>query len=217
MNFFELIKSRRSIRKFSPQSISRDLIEKIIESGAYAPSACNIQGWRFVVVDEPLLKEKIFDLGGSAIIRSAPVVILVFYDNRTTNTEYADYIQSAAAAMQNMLLAAAELGLGACWVAHLPRKKDLRKLFNSPKYFEPIAAMLLGFKDGSPDTAMPRKFALAKIVGYNAFADIAEKTGAPDNLFLKRLARKIYYRLPGGPKKLLNNFIDKNFVKKFKN
>lgn len=216
MDLFESIKSRRSVRNFSAQTVGRDLIEKIIEAGTLAPSACNIQGWRFVAIDRPELKEKIFDLGGSATIKSAPVFILIFYDNRTTNAEYADYVQSAAAAMQNMLLAAQELGLGACWVAHLPRKKDLQKLFGAPRHFEPIAGLILGHKSGSLLAPMPRKFALADIIGYNAFNfEAAEE--APANLLPKRLARKIYYCLPAPLKKILNDFIDKNFVKKFKN
>lgn len=216
MEFFELIKSRRSVRNFSAQAVSQELIEKIIEAGTFAPSACNIQGWRFVVIDKTELKEKIYNLGGAIIIKSAPIIILVFYDRRTTNLEYVDYVQSAAAAMQNMLLAAEELGLGACWVAHLPRKKDLQKLFNAPRHFEPIAAMLLGFKGERPPVQMPRKFALEKIIGYNAFA-LNETEETPANLLLKQVARKIYYRLPVALKKPLNNLIDKKFVKKFKN
>jgi len=216
MDIFELIKTRRSARKFDARKIDPGLIEKIIEAGTYAPSACNIQGWRFVVLNKPEIKEKIFDLGGTVIIKSAPIVILVFYDRRTTNIEYSDYIQSASAAIQNMLLAATELGLGSCWIAHLPSKKDLQKLFNVPSHFEPIAAMALGHKDSSVIAQMPRKFALEKIIGYNAF-NLTEAGEGTANLGLKRFLRKIYYFLPTSFKRILNNFIDKRFVKKFKN
>src|SRR4030042_6106215 len=110
MEFFELIKSRRSYRKFSAQPVARELIEKIIEAGTFAPSACNIQGWQFIVIDKQEIKERIFNMGGAMPIKTAPAIIFVLYDNCTTNIEYVDYVQSGAVFIQNMLLATEHLG-----------------------------------------------------------------------------------------------------------
>lgn len=215
MDFFELIKTRRSVRRFAQKPLDRAIIEQIIEAGAMAPTACNIQGWRFVVVDEDNLKQKIVDMGGSVIIKTAPVAIFVFYDNRTTNTEYKDYIQSASAAAENMLLAAHHLGLGACWINHLPQKKDLQKLFRVPIYFEPILCIILGEKM-QPPTEVPRKHSLDQIIGYNIFKNTAtEQTKKISTM--EKILRKIYYMMPTFLKNKFNKFIDKKFVKKFNN
>ena len=89
---------------------------KVIEAGMWAPSACNLQNWKFIVIDNQNLKEKLVDWGAAIFIKHAPMAILVLYDNRTANIEYQDHIQSAAAAIQNMLLAAISLELGTCWI-----------------------------------------------------------------------------------------------------
>jgi len=92
----------------------------------------------------------------------------------------------------------------------------LQKLFNAPNNFEPIACIILGHKNTQEITTIPRKYTLEKIIGFNTFNQegAIEKSTNPR---LIRLARKIYYFLPTGLKKPLNNFIDKKFVKKFKN
>jgi len=217
MDFFDLTKTRRSIRKFKDRPPKREVIEKIIEAGQWAPSACNIQGWRFVVIEKDALKEKIFDMGGSIIIKTAPIAILVFYNKQTVNTEYQDYIQSASAAIQNMLLATHHLNLGACWINHLPRKKDLQKLFNVPPKYEPIACIILGEKANEQPKDMPRKHKLNQIIGYNTFKDEATSKEKEKKNTTNKILRKIYYLMPTFLKKILNNFIDKRFVKKFDN
>jgi len=147
MDFISLIKTRRSIRLFQDKKIDRKTAKKIIEIATYAPSACNIQGWRFIVVDDQTKKQEIVDHGGSINIKNAPLGILVLYDNRTKNTEYADDVQSAAAAIQNMLLKIHDLGLSACWTCHLPSRKQLRKIFNIPKIISNQTSSII-FKNG---------------------------------------------------------------------
>lgn len=218
MDIYEVIKNRRSIRIFQDKPVEKHLIEQIIEAATYAPSACNIQGWKFIVVDKPDLKDKIFDYGGSILIKKAPMGILVVYDNRTKNTEYQDYIQSAAAAIQNLHLAAINLGLGTCWNCHLPTKKRLRKLFNIPSYFSPIAYILVGYPKNQP-REVQRKYTLPQIMAYNKFSsDWPTEKVNPIILLIKKILVKIYYMSPTFiKKKLLNKFLDENFVKKFEN
>lgn len=218
MDFLSIIKTRRSVRSFQSKKVDRDLIKKIIEMGTYAPSACNIQGWSFIVVDDQEKKQQIVDRGGSVNIKNAPVGILVLYDNRTKNTEYADHIQSAAAAIQNILLTAHYFGIATCWICHLPSKKQLRKIFKIPSSLSPIAYIIMGYKKTEP-IAVPRKYSLDEIIGFNTFSlkTSIEKISRL-NLFIKKTLMKIYYLAPLFiKKKWLNKFIDKNFVKKFGN
>lgn len=218
MDFFSLIKTRRSIRSFQEKKVNRETVKKIIEMAIYAPSACDIQGWRFIVVDDERKKQQIVDMGGSVNIKNAPLGILALYDNRTKNTEYADHIQSAAAGIQNLLLAVHYLGLGACWICHLPPKKQLRKIFRISKALSPIAYIIIGYKKNEP-TAMPRKYNLDDIINFNVFSSqIPLKRINPIKLFILRILIKSYSLMPVFVKsKWLNKYLDKKFVKKFKN
>lgn len=218
MDIFEAIKNRRSVRVFQDKPVGKELIEKIIEAGIHAPSNCNVQGWRFIVIDKQEAKDKIVENGGAVLIKKAPAGILVVYDNRTKNFEYKDYIQSAAASMQNIFLAATALGLGCCWLNHLPSQRILRKILNIPGHFSPIGFLMLGYPKHIPHP-VARRYKLEQVISYNTFGDnlAAEKTSAL-KLFLTRALVKIYYLIPLFIKKgFLNKFVDKYFVKKFEN
>lgn len=140
-DFLTIINSRRSVRNFTAEPVDKNLIAKIIDVATRAPSACNIQGWHFIAVDDEKIKQELVDRGGSIIIKNAPTGILVLYDNRTKDTEYNDYIQSAAAAIENLILAATYYELSSCWLCHLPTKRQLKKF--SP--YLPILTLLPTF------------------------------------------------------------------------
>ncbi len=218
MDFLDVINSRRSIRNFTSEPVSKDLIAKMIETAVKAPSACNVQGWQFIVVDGEEIKQKLVDHGGSIVIKNAPVGILVLYDNRTENTEYYDFIQSAAAGIENLLLAATYYGLGSCWLCHLPTKRQLRKIFSIPSYFDPIAYVLLGHKRKEP-VEVPRKYKIENLMGYNEFRPNPLSKNPPElSTIFRKLLIKIYYLAPLFIKKrFLNKFLDRHFVKKFDN
>lgn len=214
MELQSAIKNRRSVRKFSDQKIEPALISQIIELAAFAPSACNIQGWRFIVVKDQKLKEEIVKMGAAPFIKDAPLGILVVYDRRTDNTEYQDHIQSAAAAIQNLLLAAFEKELGACWICHLPPQKELRRLFNIPSSYLPLAYVALGYpaQEAKP---VARRNKTEDLIGYDSFPKTAakEEKKAPN----RKILRKLYFALPVGVKRILFPIVDKYFTKKFDN
>lgn len=214
MELREAIKTRRSIRKFSGQKIEKEILEKIIEAGNNAPSPCNTQGWKFILIDDPNIKNKIFENGGSHVIKNAPYGILTLYNKATSdNLEYSDWIQSSAAAIQNMLLTIHDLNLGGCWICHLPRKKTLNKILGIKNPYSPIAYIAFGFPERTP-VEIPRKNRVNEIYALNKFIWQPAKT--PLNIYVKRIAKKIYYRLPLFIKKLIFPLVDK-FVKKFHN
>lgn len=115
----ELIKSRRSRRKFTARPVDQALVEDILEAGRWAPSGMNNQPWRFVVVREPVLKARLAGLTRyGAIIDGAPVVIPVFIHKPSMYNETKDH-QSVGACLQNMLLMAESQGLGAVWLGEI--------------------------------------------------------------------------------------------------
>ena len=218
MELDTVIKKRRSIRIFQDQPVEKKVIKLLIDAAIHAPSACNIQGWKFIVVDDIKIKNKLVDFGGAQTIKKAPLGILVLYDNRSKEIERMDYIQSAAAAIQNLLLKATELGLGSCWICHLPTNKNLRKIFKVPDHFSPIAYILLGYPQQAAKE-VARKYSLDQIMNYNQFsADWPSHKINKFNLMLNKILVKIYYLAPNLLKKrLLNKILDKKFVKKFDN
>lgn len=214
MDLEEAIKTRRSIRKFSEQKISNEILEKIIEAGNYAPSHCNTQGWKFILVDDPAIKSRIFYAGGSPVIKNSPYGILVCYDVSTSdNFEYCDWIQSSSAAMQNMLLCLHNLGLGGCWVCHLPAKKTLKKILGIKSGYQPVAYLAFGYPLAAP-ASIPRRNQIDNIMSKNAFIWPAKKT--PLKVYIKRLGKKIYFSLPSFVKKIIFPLVDKH-IKKFQN
>lgn len=214
MELKDAIKNRRSCRRFLDKKIEPELIKQIIEAATFAPSACNIQGWRFIVISDQKLKEEVFKKGGAKFIQDAPLGILIAYDRRTDNLEYQDYVQSAAAAVQNLLLTAFENDLGACWICHLPNKKDLARLFNISSSYDPIAYVALGYPAQKTETVL-RKYELDKLIGYNRFPESIKET--EKKMPGKKWLRKIYYALPTGLKRILFPLVDKYFTKKFNN
>lgn len=218
MNLKEAIETRRSVRHFQNKPVAKYLIEQIVKAANFAPSACNIQGWKFIIVEKSELRERLYDQGGSIVIKNSPSGILVLYPNQTANYKYNDHLQSASAAIQNMLLTAHELGLGTCWICHLPPPRKIKKIFKIPKYFSPIAYIAIGYPE-RPAGAMPRRHSPEEIINTNEFSSDWEKervSGA--NITFKKILTTFYHLAPLFIKKgLLNKFIDRNFVKKFDN
>jgi len=145
MDAFELIKTRRSIRKFTDEPVSDDIIYRVIESGTWAPSGMNNQPWRFAVIRDNALKAEISGLTHySKIVKGANVLIAVFLDNSLSYDRTKD-TQAIGACIQNMLLYIHSIGLGAVWLGEILKSKDrLIELVEGPKECELMAVIALG-------------------------------------------------------------------------
>ena len=158
----DLIKTRRSVRKFRDTAVGDDELSAIIEAGMYAPSAGNEQAWQFVVLRGEALGEYL-RLNGN-VPRSAPAGILVCADR--TREKYKGMNTAAldcAAATQNMLLAAHARGLGAVWTAVFDTAKDgVTALLGLPGGVEPFAFIPVGHYDGARGE-VPERFDTSRI------------------------------------------------------
>jgi nitroreductase len=182
MNTLEAIAARRSIRKFQETPVPEEVLRQILQAGIQAPSGKNRQPWRFVVVQGDaraemarVMREGIANLEGQGIetgsakwsvkiMERAPVTVFVF----NPYTEYAQPlddigkqmmnvvdVQSAGAAIQNMLLAATDLGLGSLWICDVfSAYVELCEWLGETHQM--IAAVALGYPDEAPG-ARPRK------------------------------------------------------------
>ena len=146
MNLINLIKTRRSIRRFTDEPVSDDLINKIIEAGTWAPSGKNNQPWKFAIIKDQDLKAQVAELTHySKCILSANVLIAVFLDNSSGYHEIKD-AQAIGACLQNMLLTIHDQGLGAVWLGEILKNRDkVRELVNGDEKLELMAVVALGY------------------------------------------------------------------------
>jgi nitroreductase len=144
MDFFEVVKNRKSVREYSDKAVAKDLIEKIIDAGRLAATARNEQPWEFVVTSDKKILKKICDMcPNGPFIKDASHLIAVF----SKDTKY--YIEDCSAATQNMLLAIEALGLGGCWVAGDKKHyaEDTRKIFNAPDGYKLVSMITIGYPE----------------------------------------------------------------------
>ena len=145
METFEIIRTRRSIRKFTEDHVPDDVIDRIIEAGTWAPSGLNNQPWQFAVIKDGELKKQISTLTHySRIVLSAEVLIGVFLDNASSYDRTKD-CQAIGASIQNMLLYIHSIGLGAVWLGEVLKSKDkVLELVQGPEDLELMAVIALG-------------------------------------------------------------------------
>jgi nitroreductase len=145
METFEIIRTRRSIRKFTEDHVPDDVIDRIIEAGTWAPSGLNNQPWKFAVIKDAGLKKQISGLTHySRIVLSANVLIGVFLDNSVSYDRTKD-TQAIGSCIQNMLLYLHSIGLGAVWLGEILKNKDrVLDLVGGSDEFELMAVIALG-------------------------------------------------------------------------
>jgi nitroreductase len=140
------IRERRSIREFTEQPIERDLLEKIIRAGIWAPSGLNNQPWRFVIIQNEAIRARLAALTRyTHIVKAAPALIAVYLDQEKMYDRVKDH-QAAGACIQNMLLTAHELGLGAVWLGQILAKKDkVNEVLRLNSQYELAALLAFGY------------------------------------------------------------------------
>lgn len=183
MEFFDLVKNRRSIRRYKPDLVKKEDILKVLDAANWAPSAMNWQPWEFIVVSGKRLKEmgisyenvvrnfsqSLYGKDDDQIISSkefikfaavyggAPLAIVVLAKLSDKPDEQKSNLESVSAAMQNLVLAAADLGLGTCWMTSpIDDENYLRRILDIPNDREIVAVTPLGYPDITPPKP-PRK------------------------------------------------------------
>lgn len=150
----EVIRERRSIRKFKNIMIDEEVIPRLIEASIWAPSSCNRQPLQFIVVSDKEGKKVLANsVGGQRNILDAPTVIIVCVNKlkypKILKNNIAPFLD-AGVAIQNLLLMAHSLGLGACIVAGKVKGKLVREYFVIPEHYKVIGLILIGFPDEEP-------------------------------------------------------------------
>ena len=150
MDVLEAMHTRRSIRKFTGEPVGVEQMDMLLRAAMAAPSAGNAQPWRFIVVTDRALLDKVPDIHPyAAMCRQAPAAVLVCGDP-TLERYKGFWVQDCAAAVQNLLLAARSLELGAVWTGIYPdegRMRGIRELFAVPEHIMPLALIPVGPTD----------------------------------------------------------------------
>lgn len=153
MSVLNTIKKRRSIRRYLDVAVEWDKVVQILEAGRWAPSAGNLQEWKFVVISDKDTKRKVANAClKQHWVESAPIIIVIcsmhekpvqFYGDRGLNVYM---LQNSAAAAENMLLTATDLGLGSCWVGAFDEEM-MCDAINIPNRCRPLVVLTLGYAD----------------------------------------------------------------------
>lgn len=151
------INQRRSIRTYTGEEIPLETLREIVRAGIRAPSGLNNQPWRFVLIRDPEMRRQLAEQTTYRhIVLAAPALIAVFLDRRAMYDEIKDH-QAAGACLQNMLLAAEALGLGAVWLGQIRKNKaEVARLLGLGEEMDLAAMVALGRPEGSTPPS-PRK------------------------------------------------------------
>ena len=169
--FLEIIRTRRSYRSYQPEQITDEQLNAVLEAGTYAPTSRGLQSPFIVAIQNEELKARLAKMNAEIMgvttnpYYDAPTYVLVFVPSDAPNG-----IQDASLVMENMMLAAHAQGLGSCWI-HREREmfateegKELMQQWGLPEGLVGIAALTLGYPNGEPSPAKPRKEGYARVI-----------------------------------------------------
>lgn len=175
--FFEQIKKRRSIRKFTDQPVEKEKIDKLVEAALRAPSSRSFNPWRFIVVDQPDLLKKLARAKphGASFLANAPLGIVVCGDQSASDV----WVEDASIASIFIHLAAQDLDLGSCWIQI--RKRDHTQSLSADAYIKELLNI--------PDNIMIESIIA---IGYpdEVKNGHSKKTLAYDKVFFNRYGAK---------------------------
>ncbi|MFP4620755.1 MAG: nitroreductase family protein [Bacteroidales bacterium] len=180
MDILKTIQIRQSTRNYSPVPVEREKLERCLEAARLAPSACNAQPWKFIVVDEPELKKEVagaakhMSFGMNQFVDEAPVIIAIVMEPANVTSEFGSKIKrkhyplmDIGIAAEHFCLQATEEGLGTCLLGWLNEKKA-KKALNIPSRRRVPLMISVGYPATDKKKSRKRKD-LDKIVSYNAY------------------------------------------------
>ncbi len=155
MSFLSIAQKRYSCRSYQSKALSDELLLQVMEAARVAPSAKNLQPWKFIVVRKTEQLEKIYQCYKRDWIRTAPAIIIAIGDhaNAWWRTDGKDFTSiDLSIAIDHITLAATDLGMATCWVCNF-NAMLCSELFDLPAGLEPIALIPIGFQNESNNSS----------------------------------------------------------------
>ena len=169
--FLDIIRTRRSYRSYKPEQITDEQLNAVLEAGTYAPTSRGLQSPFIVAIQNEALKARLAKMNAEIMgvttnpYYDAPTYVLVFVPADAPNG-----VQDASLVLENMMLAAHAQGLGSCWI-HREREmfatevgKELMQQWGLPEGLVGIGALSLGYPEGEPAPAKPRKEGYTRVI-----------------------------------------------------
>ena len=172
MNFYELAKSRYSVRNFLQKEVAKETIEKILAYGHIAPTGCNMQPQRILVIEDEEQLMKLKNCTRSHF--DAPLAMLICYHKNEGWTRRYDGAKSApvdcSIVTTHLMLGAWEFGIGSCWVMSFD-PVAMRESYNIPDELEPVALLVMGYpsEDSVPAPMHEQVRPMEDLISYNSF------------------------------------------------
>jgi nitroreductase len=181
MALLDLIKHRKSVRDFLDKPVEREKIIMCLEAARLAPSASNSQPWRFIVVDDKQLKDKLCDAAFSGIYwinsfcKTAPVMVVVISEKSKflariggmfRGTKY--YLIDIGIACEHFVLEAEDLGLGTCWIGWF-NERAVKSILNIPDNKKIDILIALGYYDREKLGPEHSREPINEIVSFNSY------------------------------------------------
>ncbi|MFH1455425.1 MAG: nitroreductase family protein [archaeon] len=163
MDTIKVMKNRRTVREFSDKPVDMDILGKIVDAARFAPSAGNLQNWKFIFVEDPKMKRKIAKISQNQTwMTSASVLIVVCNDYKEVQNLYGKQqgqlysIQNVTLAAGHLLLAAEALGVSTAWVA-VNDDFEMRAALGIPENVDPEIVIAVGYSAEVEVTTPPKK------------------------------------------------------------
>ena len=153
MDPLELLKGRRSIRKYKSKPVEEEKILKCLEAARWAPSASNKQPWEFIIVKDEKIRHKLAEIHPYAKFVAESPIVFVPLTNPDIHPKY--HMSDTGLTIQNFMLQAHALDLGTCWAGVIGAsfEPELKKLLNVPNHLNIMAIVALGYPDQSRESS----------------------------------------------------------------
>ena len=165
-DLLSLIRRRRSIRRFQRRPLPKEILERLIEAARWAPSASNVQPWQFIVVTDEEVRRAVgrearFLFVKSYHVAEAPAIIVICGDPRSPF-----YLHDCCIAGTHILLEAAALGLGTCWIG-LFKEERIKEILRIPERWKVVALIAVGYPAEEPTP--PPRLKLEEVLHWEGF------------------------------------------------
>ncbi len=171
MKVLDVIQKRRSVRKYKEDPIPEKDLMSVLEAARLAPSGKNFQPWKFIIIKDKALKEKLAQASaGQFFMAEAPIIIVGcgFPDN--CYAHMGRYMKSwsvdVTIALEHLILQAQEEGLGTCWIGSF-EEEEVKAILNIPENVKVLALIPLGYPDEIP--RFRKRKSLDEIISYDRF------------------------------------------------
>jgi nitroreductase len=171
MSVLKVIQKRRSLRKYKGDRIPEDVLQRVLEAARLAPSGKNYQPWKFIIVQDQELKEKLAQASAEQFFMAeAPIIIVGCGFPDDSYSRMGRYMKSwpvdVTIALEHLILQATEEGLGTCWIGSF-EETEVKAILNIPENVRVLALTPLGYPNETPPYRGRKR--LDEIVSYNGF------------------------------------------------